>query len=90
MYCACSCILSSLIFFTFNLVVKEQTSWRQFYILIIFKMVEVQVKKGQKQASGCCHFMADWDSHHFCPSCRDKGKGDGVCVVEQQEDYYIC
>ena len=34
--------------------------------------------------------MADWDSHHYCPSCRDKGKGDDVCVVEKQEDCYIC
>ena len=34
--------------------------------------------------------MADWDSDHYCPSCRDKGKGDDVCVVEKQEDCYIC
>ena len=53
-------------------------------------MAKVQVKKGQKQASGCHYFMADWDSHHYCPSCRDKGKGDDVCVVEKQEDCYIC
>ena len=53
-------------------------------------MAEVQVKKGQKQASGCRHFMGDWDSHHYCPSCRDKGKGDDDCVVEKQEDCYIC
>ena len=53
MYCACSRVPSSPIFFTFILVVEEQTSWIQFCILIIFKMAEVQVKKGQKQASGC-------------------------------------
>ena len=34
--------------------------------------------------------MVDWDSHHYCISCRDKGKGDDVCVVEKQEDCYIC
>ena len=86
----CSHVLSSQIFFTFILVVEEQTSWIQFYILIIFKMAEVQVKKGQKQASGCRHFMADWDSHHYFHSCRDNGKGDDVCVVKKQEDCYIC
>ena len=53
-------------------------------------MAKVQVKKGQRQASGCCHFMVDWDSHHYCPSCRDKGEGDDVCVVKKQEDCYIC
>ena len=53
-------------------------------------MAEVQVKKGQKQASGCRHFMEYWDSHHLCPSCRDKGKGDDVCVIEKQENCYIC
>ena len=25
-----------------------------------------------------------------CPSCRDKGKGDDVCVEEKPEDCYIC
>ena len=34
--------------------------------------------------------MADWDSHHYCPSCRDKGKGHAVCVGEKQKDCYIC
>ena len=33
--------------------------------------------------------MVDWDSHHYCPFCRDKGKGDDVCVVEKQVDCYI-
>ena len=50
----------------------------------------LQVKKGQKQASGCRHFMANWHLHHYCPSCRDKGKGDDVCVTEKQENCYIC
>ena len=53
-------------------------------------MAEVQVKKGQKQASGCRHFLAYLDAHHYCPSCRDKGKGGDVCVVEKQEDCCIC
>ena len=53
-------------------------------------MAEIQVKKGNKQAPGCRHFMSDWDSHNYCPSCRDKGKGDDVCVKEKPEDCYIC
>ena len=52
-------------------------------------MAEIQVKKGNKQAPGCRHFMSDWDSHNYCPSCRDKGKGDDVCVKEKPEDCYI-
>ena len=53
-------------------------------------MAEIQVKKGNKQSPGCRHFMSDWDSHNNCPSCRDKGKGDDVCVKEKPEDCYIC
>ena len=34
--------------------------------------------------------MSDWDFHNYCPSCRDKGKGDDVCVKEKPEDCYIC
>ena len=53
-------------------------------------MAEIPVRKGQKQASDCRHFMVDWEPHHYCPSCRDKGKGDGVCVTEKQENCYLC
>ena len=42
MYSACSRVPSSPIFFTFILVVEEQTSWIQFCILIVFKMAELQ------------------------------------------------
>ena len=34
--------------------------------------------------------MPDFDSHNFCPTCRDRGKGDDVCVKEKPEDCYIC
>ena len=53
-------------------------------------MAEIQVKKGNKQAPGCRHFMSDWDLHNYCSSCSDKGKGDDVCVKEKPEDCYIC
>ena len=46
--------------------------------------------KGQKIASGCRHFTSESDSHHFCWSCRDKRKGDDVCVTSKEEDCYIC
>ena len=53
-------------------------------------MAESQIKsKGQKIASGCRHFTAEWDSHHFSWACRDK-KGDDVCVTSKEEDCYIC
>ena len=54
-------------------------------------MAESQIRsKGQKIASECRHFTSEWDSHHFCWSCRDKKKGDDVCVTSKKEDYYIC
>ena len=30
-----------------------------------------KIKKGQRKSSFCGHFMAEWDSHHYCPKCRD-------------------
>ena len=54
-------------------------------------MAESQIKsKGQKIASGYRHFTSEWDSHHYCWSCRDKKKGDDVCVTSKEEDCYIC
>ena len=55
------------------------------------EMAESQIKsKGQKIAAGCRHFTAEWDSHHYCWACRDKKKGDDVCVTSKEEDCYIC
>ena len=41
---------------------------------------QVKVKKGQRKSSICGHFMAEWDSHHYCPKCRDDLKCDDPCV----------
>ena len=55
------------------------------------EMAESQKKsKGQKIAAGCRHFTAKWDSHHYCWACREKKKGDDVCVTSKEEDCYIC
>ena len=76
------------------LVIREQTSFvyiAEFVWENRRKMAESQMKsKGQKIASGCRHFTSEWDSHHFCRSCRDKKKGDDVCVTSNEEDCYIC
>ena len=55
-------------------------------LCIIFKMAEIQVKKSNKQAPECRHFMSDWDSYNYWPYCRDKRKGDDICVREKPED----
>ena len=34
--------------------------------------------------------MSDKDSHNYCSSCRDKGKGNDICVKENPEDCYRC
>ena len=54
-------------------------------------MAESQIKsKGQKIASGYRHLTSEWDSHRFCWSCRDKKKGDDVCVTLKEDVCYIC
>ena len=54
-------------------------------------MAEGQIKsKGQKLAVGCHHTAYEWDHHRFCVSCREKNKGDDVCVTSKEEDCFVC
>ena len=54
-------------------------------------MAEGQIKsKGQKLAVCCHHTAYEWDHHHFCVSCREKNKGDDVCVTSKEEDCFVC
>ena len=54
-------------------------------------MAEGQIKsKGQKLAVGCHHTAYEWDHHCFCVSCREKNKGDDVCVTSKEEDCFVC
>ena len=46
--------------------------------------------KSTKSASGCGHPLYDWDTHLFCYPCRDKGKGQDVCVTSKEEDCFNC
>ena len=52
-------------------------------------MAESQLKS-TKRASGCGHPLYDWDTHLFCYPCRDKGKGQDVCVTSKEEDCFNC
>ena len=31
----------------------------------------------------CCHFCFLFDTHNYCPTCRESGKGDDPCVTNQ-------
>ena len=54
-------------------------------------MAEGQIKnKGQKLAVGCRYTAFEWDHHHFCVSCREKNKGNDVCVTSKEEDCFVC
>ena len=52
-------------------------------------MAESQLKSS-KRALGCGHPTYDWDTHLFCYPCRDKGKGQDVCVTSNEEDCFNC
>ena len=59
------------------------------FFLLKYIMAESQLKS-TKRASGCGHPLYDWDSHLFCYPCRDKGKGQDVCVTSKEEDCFNC
>ena len=35
------------------------------------------------RSSKCRHFCFPFDSHNYCPTCRESGKGDYPCVTNQ-------
>ena len=40
-----------------------------------------QCNKDKPRASKCHHFYHPFDSHNYCPTCREAGKGDDPCVT---------
>ena len=35
------------------------------------------------RSSKCRHFCFLFDSHNYCPTCRESGKGDDPCITNQ-------
>ena len=48
-----------------------------------------QTNKDKPRASKCQHFCFSFDSHNYCPTCRESGKGDDPCVTFEAP-YDIC
>ena len=40
-----------------------------------------QASKDKPRASKCNHFCHAFDTHNYCPTCREAGKGDDPCVT---------
>ena len=40
-----------------------------------------QASKDKPRAAKCNHFCNSFDTHNFCPTCREAGKGDDPCVT---------
>ena len=40
-----------------------------------------QSNKDKPRALKCHHFCHSFDTHNFCPTCREAGKGDDPCVT---------
>ena len=40
-----------------------------------------QSNKDKARASKCHHFCHAFDTHNYCPTCREAGKGDDPCVT---------
>ena len=65
------------------------SSWRLRVFSLKYILAESQLKS-TKHTSGCGHPLYDSDSHLFCYPCRDKGKGQDVCVTSKEEDCFNC
>ena len=40
-----------------------------------------QTIKDKLRSSKCRHFYFPFDTHNYCPTCRESGKGDDPCVT---------
>ena len=40
-----------------------------------------QTNKDKPRYSKCRHFCFPFDTHNYCPTCRESGKGDDPCVT---------
>ena len=40
-----------------------------------------QSNKDKARAANCNHFRHSFDSHNYCPTCREAGKGNDPCVA---------
>ena len=40
-----------------------------------------QTNKDKLRSSKCRHFCFPFDTHNYCPTCRESGKGDDPCVT---------
>ena len=40
-----------------------------------------QTNKDKPRSAKCRHFCFSFDTHNYCPTCRESGKGDDPCVT---------
>ena len=43
-----------------------------------------QTSSNKPKSSKCRHFCFPFDTHNYCPSCREAGKGDDPCVTNKK------
>ena len=48
------------------------------------KMSSHQTSSNKPRSSKCRHFCFVFDTHNYCPTCREAGKGDDPCVTNEK------
>ena len=43
-----------------------------------------QTSSNKPRSSKCRHFCFVFDTHNYCPTCREAGKGDDPCVTNEK------
>ena len=81
LFCKISVLTGYIYFIIF--VCFEFSSVQTFiYIFLLrFKMSAHQMNKDKPRSSKCHHFCFVFDTHNYCPTCRESGKGDDPCVT---------
>ena len=48
-------------------------------VLLLFKMSSNKTNKDKPRSAKCHHFCFSFDTHNYCPTCRESGKGYDPC-----------
>ena len=87
----CKILISQLKYFPYNPRVLSFLGSGNFNCTSFYcvKMSLHQANKDKPRAQKCRHFCFSFDTHNYCPTCREAGKGDDPCVTFEAP-YHIC
>ena len=74
--------------FKYFIVVRVPVCTARIYFFAVI-MSSHQTSSNKPRSSKCRHFCFTFDTHNYCPTCRESGKGDDPCGTNEKP-WNIC